>query len=87
MKIYIDESGSFANASHADSWNIVGASVISEADDKKIRPILNNLKIANKKNIRKKLNCAISLNHHILSFSKKWVALKDEQYALQQTQD
>lgn len=49
MKIYIDESGSFANASHADSWNIVGASVISEADDKKIRPILNNLKIANKK--------------------------------------
>ncbi|HDQ4272162.1 TPA: hypothetical protein P8691_000957 [Legionella pneumophila] len=49
MKIYIDESGSFANASHADSWNIVGAFVISEADDKKIRPILNNLKIANKK--------------------------------------
>ncbi|HHT9178282.1 TPA: hypothetical protein ACT7LX_002348, partial [Legionella pneumophila] len=29
-----------------------------------------------KKNIRKKLNCAISLNHHILSFSKKWVSLK-----------
>ncbi|HAU1297444.1 TPA: DUF3800 domain-containing protein [Legionella pneumophila] len=47
MKIYIDESGSFVIAPHIDSWNIVGALVIPEADDRKLTYILNKLKIAN----------------------------------------
>lgn len=47
MKIYIDESGSFVTAPHLDSWNIVGAFVVPEADDRKLPNILNKLKIAN----------------------------------------
>ncbi len=48
MKVYIDESGSFANAGHMDSWNVVCAYAIPEADDKEITCILNKLKVANK---------------------------------------
>ena len=46
MKIYIDESGSFVDANHVDSWNVVGAFVITEADDKQLQLILRNLKLA-----------------------------------------
>jgi len=47
MNIYIDESGSFVNASTVGAWNAVAALAVPEATDVKIDQLLAQLKISN----------------------------------------
>ena len=47
MNIYIDESGSFVNASNAGSWNAVAALAVSEKSEAEVEYHLNQLKISN----------------------------------------
>ena len=47
MNIYIDESGSFVNASNAGSWNAVAALAVGEKSEEEIEYHLNQLKISN----------------------------------------
>ena len=47
MNIYIDESGSFVNASTVGSWNAVAALAVPEAADEKIGQLLAQLRILN----------------------------------------
>jgi len=44
MNIYIDESGSFVNASTVGAWNAVAALAVPEATDVKIDQLLGQLK-------------------------------------------
>jgi len=47
LNIYIDESGSFVNASTIGSWNAVAAFAVSEKSEEKIEYHLDQLKISN----------------------------------------
>lgn len=47
MNIYIDESGSFVNASKIGSWNAVAAVAVPERSEEKIYQRLDQLKISN----------------------------------------
>jgi len=47
LNIYIDESGSFVNASTAGSWNAVAALAVNKKSEKEIEYHLNQLKISN----------------------------------------
>ena len=47
MNIYIDESGSFVNASTVGAWNAVAALAVTENSDEKITHLLDQLKISN----------------------------------------
>ena len=47
MNIYIDESGSFVNASTMGAWNAVAALAITENADEEINHHLAQLKISN----------------------------------------
>lgn len=47
MNIYIDESGSFVNASTVGAWNAVAALAVPEAADEKIDQLLAQLRISN----------------------------------------
>lgn len=47
MNIYIDESGSFVNASTVGAWNAVAALAVPEAADDKIDQLLTQLRISN----------------------------------------
>lgn len=47
MDIYIDESGSFVNASMVGAWNAVAALAVPEAADEKIGQLLAQLRISN----------------------------------------
>ena len=48
MNIYIDESGSFVNASSIGAWNAVAALAVTEESDEQISQLLDQLKISNK---------------------------------------
>ncbi len=47
MNIYIDESGSFVNASTVGAWNAVAALAVPKAADEKIDQLLAQLRISN----------------------------------------
>jgi len=47
MNIYIDESGTFVNASKVGAWNAVAALAVPEAADEKIVQLLSQLRVAN----------------------------------------
>ncbi len=47
MNIYIDESGSFVNASTVGAWNAVAALAVSEKSEKELDQHLDQLKISN----------------------------------------
>lgn len=47
MNIYIDESGSFVNASTEGAWNAVAALAVPEVADEKIDQLLAQLKVSN----------------------------------------
>lgn len=47
MNIYIDESGSFVNASSVGSWNAVAALAVSEKSEERIGYFLDQLKTSN----------------------------------------
>ncbi len=44
MNIYIDESGSFVNASSVGAWNAVAALAVPEAAEEKIDQLLTQLR-------------------------------------------
>lgn len=48
MNIYIDESGSFVNASSVGAWNAVAALAVSEKSEKELDQHLDQLKISNR---------------------------------------
>ena len=48
MNIYIDESGSFVNASRVGAWNAIAALAVPEAADEKIDQLLAQLRISNR---------------------------------------
>jgi hypothetical protein len=58
VNIYIDESGSFVNASTVGAWNAVAALAVTENSDEKVTQLLDQLKISNghESGIEAKLN-------------------------------
>jgi hypothetical protein len=75
LNIYIDESGSFVNASTIGSWNAVAAFAVSEKSEEKIEYHLDQLKISNGFDLSKEVRLKDLSEGSYLQFIENLAAL------------